>query len=224
MRVVDEETLHATDLETAAPTDEESRHPEDPELPKEPPPLERAPRPEPELSPEEEVEFTPVKPKRKPRKPKEILTKGEVLIPALEKPKNAFVESSKLRKERLKEKIECPNGCGKQITRHAASYTHDKTCSALKRMPSERAELMLSGRAERMPSGRAERKESEIQTEEIVVKEPDFDRKEEEKRMRKPLDVPPNVDFMERIKKAAFAYRQLEEQKHGMLIRQYFQR
>ena len=201
MRVVDEETLHATDLETAASTDEESKHPEDPELPKEPPPLERAPRPEPEfIGPEEVIEFTEVKPKRKPRKPKELLTKGEVLVPALERPKNAFVETSKLRKERLKEKIECPNGCGKLVSRHAASYTHDKTCSALKR------------------------KESEIQTEEIVVKEPDFDRKEEEKRMRKPLEVPPNVDFMERIKNAAFAYRQLEEQKHGMLIRQYFQR
>ena len=210
MRVVDEETLSAAvDLETAAPTDEESKHPEDPEPPKEPPPLEResalrAPRPEPEfIGPEEEIEFTPVKPKRKPRKPKE-LPKGEVLIPALEKPKNAFVEPSKLRKERLKEKIECPNGCGKQITRHAASYTHDKTCSALKR-PSERAE-------------------SEIQTDEIIVKEPDFDRKEEEKRMRKPFVVPPNVEFMERIRNAAVAYRQLEEQKHGMLIRQYFQR
>ena len=214
MRVVDEETLHATDeLETGAPTDEESKHPEDPELPKEPPPLERAPRPEPEfIGPEEEVEFTPVKPKRKPRKPKEVLTKGQVLIPALEKPNNAFVEPSKLRKERLKEKIECPNGCGKQITRHAASYTHDKNCSALKRAP-------------QAPSPQApSAAESEIQTDEIVVKEPDFDRKEEEKRMRKPFVVPPNVEFMERIRNAAVAYRQLEEQKHGMLIRQYFQR
>ena len=110
------------------------------------------------------------------------------------------MEPSKLRKDRLKEKIECPNGCGKLITRHAANYTHDKTCPALKR------------------------KESEIQTEEIVVKEPDFDRKEAEKRMRKPPEVPPNVEFMERIKNAAWAYRKLEEQKHGMLIRQYYGR
>ena len=115
-----------------------------------------------------EVEFTPVKPKRKPRKPKDAF-KGEILVPALEK-RDAFVEPSKLRKDRLKEKIECPNGCGKLITRHAASYTHDKTCPALKR------------------------RESEIQTEEIkeiVVKEPDFDRKEAEKRLRKPRRCPP---------------------------------
>ena len=78
------------------------------------------------------------------------------------------MEPSKLRKDRLKEKIECPNGCGKLITRHAASYTHDKTCAALKR------------------------KESDMQTEEeIVVKEPDFDRKEAEQRMRKAPAVPP---------------------------------
>ena len=115
------------------------------------------------------------------------------------------MEPSKLRKDRLKEKIECPNGCGKLITRHAASYTHDKTCAALKR------------------------KESDMQTEEeeptmFVVKEPNFDRKEAEKRMRKAPAVPPNTEFMERIKQAAWAYRQLEEQKHSTLIRQYFGR
>ena len=211
MRVVDEETLGATDLETEAPKDEETKPPEDVEHPKEippPPPLERAagtfgaPRPEPEfIGPEEEVEFTQVKPKRKPRKPKE--TKGEVLVPALEKPNNAFVEPSKLRNSRLKEKIECPNGCGKLITRHAASYTHDRTCAALKS------------------------KHSESQTdapEESTYVEPDFHKKELEKAMRKPPEVPPNVEFMERLKKAALAYRQLEEAKHGLLIRQYFQR
>ena len=114
------------------------------------------------------------------------------------------MEPSKLRKDRLKEKIECPNGCGKLITRHAASYTHNKTCAALKR------------------------KESDVQTDEepatIVVKEPDFDRKEAEKRLRKPPEVPPNVEFVERLKQAAWAYRQLEEQKHSTLIRQYFGR
>ena len=202
MRVVDEETLHATDLETEAPRDPPPEREEDAETPKVPP-LERAPppRPEPEfIGPEEEVEFTPVKPKRKPRKPKE--NKGEILVPALEK-RDAFVEPSKLRKDRLKEKIECPNGCGKLITRHAASYTHDKTCPALKR------------------------KETEMQTEEIkevVVKEPDFDRKEAEKRLRKPPEVPPDVEFMERLKKAAWAYRQLEETKHSSLIRQFYGR
>ena len=109
------------------------------------------------------------------------------------------MEPSKLRKDRLKEKIECPNGCGKLITRHAASYTHDKTCPALKCQ------------------------ESEIQTdeiEEIVVKEPDFDRKEAEKRLRKAPEVPPDVEFMERIKRAAWAYRQLEETMRSSLIRQ----
>ena len=200
MRVVDEETLHATDLETEAPSDPPPEREEDAETPKVPP-LERAPapRPEPEfIGPEEEVEFTPVKPKRKPRKPKDAF-KGEILVPALEK-RDAFVEPSKLRKDRLKEKIECPNGCGKLITRHAASYTHDKTCPALKRQ------------------------ETEMQTEEIVVKEPDFDRKEAEKRLRKPPEVPPDVEFMERIKRTAWAYRQLEETKHSSLIRQYYGR
>ena len=203
MRVVDEETLHAADLETEAPKDEETKHAEDAEEPKvfpSPPP----PEEEPEIIPEKEEV---IKPKRKPRKPKE-LPKGEILIPALERPKNAFVEPSKLRKDRLKEKIECPNGCGKQITRHSAAYTHDKTCSALKR------------------------KESDVQTEDaeedtpsmFVVKEPDFDRKEAEKRMRKAPAIPPDTEFMERIKNAAFAYRQLEDQKHSMLIRQYFGR
>ena len=197
MRVVDEETLQSADLETKAPRDPSPEREEDAET--KVPPLEKAlPSPEPEfIGPEEEVEFTPVKPKRKPRKPKE--NKGEILVPALEK-RDAFVEPSKLRKDRLKEKIECPNGCGKLITRHAASYTHDKTCPALKRQ------------------------ETEMQTEEIVVKEPDFDRKEAEKRLRKPPEVLPDVEFTERIKKAAWAYRQLEETKHSSLIRQYYGR
>ena len=200
MRVVDEETLQSADLETKAPRDPSPEREEDAETPKVPP-LERAPPPSPEpefIGPEEEVEFTPVKPKRKPRKPKE--NKGEILVPALEK-RDAFVEPSKLRKDRLKEKIECPNGCGKLVSRHSAAYTHNKTCAALKR------------------------KESDVQTdEEIVVKEPDFDRKEAEKRLRKPPEVPPNVEFVERLKQAAWAYRQLEEQKHSTLIRQYFGR
>ena len=200
MRVVDEETLATEDLATEAPRDEETKHAEDPEVPKEPPPLVRAPRPEPEfIGPEEEVEFTQVKPKRKPRKPKE--TKGEVLVPALEKPNNAFVEPSKLRKDRLKEKVECPNGCGKLITRHAASYTHDRTCAALKS------------------------KHSESQTiSESTYVEPDFEQKAAEKVLRRQQNVHPNVEFMERLKRAAVAYRQLEEQKHSLLIRPYFQR
>ena len=85
MRVVDEETLQSADLETKAPSDPPPEREEDAETPKVPP-LERAlPSPEPEfIGPEEEVEFTPVKPKRKPRKPKET-NQGEVLVPALEK-------------------------------------------------------------------------------------------------------------------------------------------
>ena len=105
MRVVDEETLQSADLETKAPSDPPPEREEDAETPNVPP-LERAPPPSPEpefIGPEEEVEFTPVKPKRKPRKPKE--NKGEILVPALEK-RDAFVEPSKLRKDRLKEKIE----------------------------------------------------------------------------------------------------------------------
>ena len=188
MRVVDEETLHAADLETEAPKDDET--------PKE----EKNPLPDPEiLEPvkEEPIKETP-KPKRKPRKPKE-LPKGEILIPALEK--TAFVEPSKLRKDRLKEKIECPNGCGKMVTRHAASYTHNKTCSALKE------------------------KESASQTiSESTYVEPDFEKKEAEKVLRRQQNVHPNVEFMERLKRAAVAYRQIEDDKHAFLIRQYFQR
>ena len=100
----------------------------------------------------------------------------------------------------MKERIECPNGCGKLITRHAASYTHDKTCPALKRKETEKEEIK-----------------------EVVVKEPDFDRKEAEKRLRKPPEGY-DVDFMERLKNAAWAYRQLEETKHSSLIRQYYGR
>ena len=53
------------------------------------------------------MEFTPVKPKRKPRKPKDAF-KGDILVPALEKreKRDAFVDPSKLRKDRVKEKIE----------------------------------------------------------------------------------------------------------------------
>ena len=144
MRVVDEETLNDADLETTKEKDHEEVKREDapPTAPVDkesvppPPPLERSagtfgspPLPKPEcIGPEEEKEFTEVKPKRKPR-----AKKPEVLVPALEKPPEAFKETSKLRKDRLKEQIECPNGCGKKITRHAAAYTHDKHCSALKK-------------------------------------------------------------------------------------------
>ena len=70
-------------------------------------------------------------------------------------------------------------------------------------------------------------KESETQTvHEVTYMEPDFEKKEAEKarRRQEAPDVHPNVEFMERLKKAAIAYRQLEDQKHGLLIRQYFQR
>ena len=111
------------------------------------------------------------------------------------------MEPSKLRKDRLKEKIECPNGCGKMVTRHAASYTHNKTCSALKE------------------------KESASQTiSESTYVEPDFEKKEAEKVLRRQQNVHPNVEFMERLKRAAVAYRQIEDDKHAFLIRQYFQR
>ena len=198
MRVVDEETLQSADLETEAPRDEETKVSEDVEEEKKPAP---PPSPEPDVIGPEEPPKPFEKPKAK-RKPRKDAFKGEILVPALEKKRDAFVEPSKLRKDRLKEKIECPNGCGKFITRHAASYTHNKTCAALKR------------------------KESDVQTDEetIVVKEPDFDRKEAEKRLRKPPEVPPNVEFVERLKQAAWAYRQLEEQKHSTLIRPYFGR
>ena len=194
MRVVDEETLHAADLETEAPKDDES--------PKEETPIPIIETPEIPVK-EEPIKEEPVKekPKRKPRKPKE--SKGEILVPALEK-KSAFVEPSKLRKERLKEKIECPNGCGKMVTRHAASYIHNKTCSALKE------------------------KESASQTtpefSESTYVEPDFEKKEAEKVLRRQQNVHPNVDFMERLKRAAVAYREIEDEKHAFLIRQYFRR
>ena len=205
MRVVDEETLHAADFETKAPEDQEAAKavddppskPEDKESSSPPPPpLERAPRPEPEfIGPEEEKEFVPVKPKRKPRAKKEL---PPVLVPALEKPPEAFKEPSKLRKDRLKEQIECPNGCGKMITRHAASYTHNKHCQALKKKDAE--------------------------PEEVNCYEPGFREKEAEKALRKAPEVPPNVEFVERVRQAAWAWHQLEQNKHGMLVRQYYNR
>ena len=199
MRVVDEETLNDADLETtkekdheevkiedappSAPVDEESAPP--------PFPLERAPLPEPQfIGPEEEKEFTPVKPKRKPR-----AKKPEVLVPALEKPPEAFKETSKLRKDRLKEQIECPNGCGKMITRHASKYTHDKHCPALKKKDAE-----------------------------VNCYEPGFHEKEAEKAARVAPAVPPNVEFVERVRQGAWAWHELEKQKHGMLVRQYYKR
>ena len=208
MRVVDEETFNDTDLETKAPHDQEdarpldegSTRPVDEESAPPPPPLQRAPLPEP--IPEEEPEFILVKPKRKPRKPKEVkedLEKGRVLVPALEKPPEAFKETSKLRKDRLKEQIECPNGCGKKITRHAASYTHDKHCQALKKKDAE-----------------------------VDCYEPGFHEKEaaklEAKAVRIAPEVPPNVEFVERVRQAAWAWHELEKQKHGMLVRQYYKR
>ena len=211
MRVVDEETLHAADLETKAPEDQEDAKavdpppskPEDEESFPPPPSLERAPRPEPDfIGPEEEKEFIPVKPKRprggpkdKPRAKKEL---PPVLVPALEKPPEAFKEPSKLRKDRLKEQIECPNGCGKMITRHAASYTHNKHCQALKKKDQERPD------------------------QEVDCYEPGFREKEAEKALRKAPEVPPNVEFVERVRQAAWAWHQLEQNKHGMLVRQYY--
>ena len=78
MRVVDEETLHATDLETEAPRDEETKVTEDVEGEKSPAP---PPSPEPDIIGPEEPPPKP-KPKRKPRKD---AFKGEILVPALEK-------------------------------------------------------------------------------------------------------------------------------------------
>ena len=127
-----------------------------------------------------------------PRAKKEL---PPVLVPALEKPPEAFKEPSKLRKDRLKEQIECPNGCGKMITRHAASYTHNKHCQALK-------------------------KKNEHQ--EVDCYEPRFHEKEAEKAIRKAPEVPPNVEFVERVRQAAWAWHQLEQNKHGMLVRQYY--
>ena len=185
MRVVDEETLNDADLETQKEEDHEKTKQEDAPVDKISPPL-----PEPEfIAPEEEKEFIPVKPKRKPR-----AKKPEVLIPALEKPPEAFKETSKIRKDRLKEQIDCPNGCGKKVSRHAASYTHNKHCSALKKK------------------------------DEVDCYEPRFHEKEAEKATRVEPSVPPNVEFVERVRQAAWAWHELEKQKHGMLIRQYYGR
>ena len=202
MRVVDEETFNDTDLETKAPVDPEEVKPQDDAIAEpvdqesfSPPKL---PRPEPEIIPEEEPEFIPVKPKRKPRKPKEVkdLEKGGVLVPALEKPPEAFKELSKLRKDRLKEQVDCPNGCGKKVTQHAAKYTHNKHCSALKKKDAE-----------------------------VDCYEPGFHEKEAAKKaVRIAPEVPPNVEFVERVRQAAWAWHELEKQKHGMLVRQYYKR
>ena len=123
-----------------------------------------------------------------------------MLVPALEKPPEAFKEPSKLRKDRLKEQIECPNGCGKMITRHAASYTHNKHCQALKKKDAPPAD------------------------QEVNCYEPGFREKEAEKALRKAPEVPPNVEFVERVRQAAWAWHQLEQNKHGMLVRQFYNR
>ena len=202
MRVVDEETFNDTDLETKAPVDPKEVKPQDEAIAElvdqesfSPPKL---PRPEPEIIPEEEPEFIPVKPKRKPRKPKEVkdLEKGGVIVPALEKkPLEAFKELSKVRKDRLKEQVDCPNGCGKKVTQHAAKYTHNKHCSALKKKDAE-----------------------------VDCYEPEFHEKEAAKAVRIAPEVPPNVEFVERVRQAAWAWHELEKQKHGMLVRQYYNR
>ena len=114
-------------------------------------------------------------------------------MPALEKPPKVFVESSKIRKEKLKQQIECPNGCGKKITRHAASYTHNKHCQALKK-------------------------------DEVNCYEPGFHEKEAEKVSRKPPEVPPNVEFVERVRQAAVAWHQLEQERGGLIVRNFFKR
>jgi len=118
-----------------------------------------------------------------------------VLVPALEKPPEAFKETSKLRKDRLKEQIECPNGCGKMISKHASLYTHNRTCPALKKKDAE-----------------------------VECYEPGFHEKEAEKAARVAPEVPPNVEFVERVRQAAWAWHELEKQKHGMLVRQYYGR
>ena len=78
------------------------------------------------------------------------------------------------------------------MSRHAASYTHNKHCSALKK--------------------------------EVDCYEPGFHEKEAEKATRVEPSVPPNVEFVERVRQAAWAWHELEKQKHGMLIRQYYGR
>ena len=137
-----------------------------------------------------------------------------MLVPALKKPPEAFKEPSKLRKDRLKEQIECPNGCGKMITRHAASYTHNKHCQALKKKDAERPD------AER-PDGHALQA---VPRAEVDCYEPGFHEKEAEKALRKAPEVPPNVEFVERVRQAAWAWHQLEQNKHGMLVRQFYNR
>ena len=131
-----------------------------------------------------------------------------MLVPALKKPPEAFKEPSKLRKDRLKEQIECPNGCGKMITRHAASYTHNKHCQALKKK--DALPEPASPRADR--------------PHEVDCYEPGFREKEAEKALRKAPEVPPNVEFVERVRQAAWAWHQLEQNKHGMLVRQFYNR
>ena len=116
-------------------------------------------------------------------------------MPALEKPPEAFKDLAKLRKDRLKEQIDCPNGCGKKVSIHASKYTHDKHCSALKKKDQA-----------------------------VDVYEPGFHEKEAEKAARVAPEVPPNVEFVERVRQAAWAWHELEKQKHGMLVRQYYGR
>ena len=69
-----------------------------------------------------------------------------------------------------------------------------------------------------MAEPRAERPE------EVDCYEPGFREKEAEKALRKAPEVPPNVEFVERVRQAAWAWHQLEQNKHGMLVRQFYNR
>ena len=80
----------------------------------------------------------------------------------------------------------------------------------------------LRGRADERPD--AERPDAERPDQEVDCYEPGFREKEAEKALRKAPEVPPNVEFVERVRQAAWAWHQLEQNKHGMLVRQYYSR
>ena len=65
-------------------------------------------------------------------------------------------------------------------------------------------------------------KKDERPDQEVDCYEPGFHEKEAEKAIRKAPEVPPNVEFVERVRQAAWAWHQLEQNKHGMLVRQYY--
>ena len=75
------------------------------------------------------------------------------------------------------------------------AYTHNKHCQALK-----------------------------TQVKDVNCYEPGFHEKEADKAVRKPPEVPPNVEFVERVRQAAMAWHKLDQDRGGLVVRNFYKR